>query len=99
MAAKAPAVNEGKYGGKLKRGAPIGNQNAKKAALWSKAIRDEAIKNGTLAKLAKALIDKGLTGDIQALKEIGDRIEGKVPQGIVGDGENPVGIAIKVTFK
>ena len=99
MAKEDEMIPGGRGGLIRKRGAPKGNHNAKKAAVWSKAVRDEAYKRGTLAKLAKALIAKGLEGDMQALREIGDRLEGKVPQAIVGDGENPIGIAIEVSFK
>lgn len=35
--------------------------------------------------LAKALVDKGLTGDITALKEINDRAMGKAPQPLTGN--------------
>ena len=35
-----------------------------------------------MANLAKALISKALDGDISALKEIGDRLEGKSIQSI-----------------
>lgn len=36
--------------------------------------------------LAKALVDKGLAGDITALKEINDRAMGKAPQPLTGSG-------------
>jgi hypothetical protein len=35
--------------------------------------------------LAKALVDKGLAGDITALKEINDRAMGKAPQPLTGN--------------
>lgn len=44
-------------------------------------------------KLAETLIQAGLDKDIPALREIGDRVDGKVPQAIVGDpDEAPVQI-------
>ena len=38
-----------------------------------------------LVSLARALLDKALTGDVGALKEIGDRLEGKAVQAIAND--------------
>lgn len=40
--------------------------------------------------VAKALLDKAAEGDVQAIKEVGDRLDGKVPQGIIGgDDDDP----------
>lgn len=67
-------------------GAPIGNKNASKNRLWSDAIKRALSKRSrvdqidALEKLAEVLIDKCLEGDLQALKEMGDRIEGKAHQ-------------------
>jgi hypothetical protein len=38
-----------------------------------------------LRKVADALVDKALTGDVPAIKEIADRLDGKVPQAIEGE--------------
>lgn len=47
-----------------------------------------------LRKIAEALYDKAADGDVAAIKEIGDRLDGKVPQGIIGgDDDDP---AVKV---
>jgi predicted sulfurtransferase len=67
-------------------GAPLENKNAAKGKIWSDAIRkavnevieDEEGKPRKLVKLARKIVDKGLEGDITAIKEIGDRLEGKV---------------------
>lgn len=40
-----------------------------------------------LRLIARALLDKAITGDVQAIKEIGDRIDGKPAQAITGDDE------------
>jgi hypothetical protein len=60
----------------------------------------EAIEGSDKTKLrvvADALVDKAMTGDVQAIKEVADRIDGKVPQGIVGDDEHdPVNVAVNV---
>jgi hypothetical protein len=42
-----------------------------------------------LATAAKKLFDRADQGDVAAIKEIGDRLDGKVPQAIVGDEEHP----------
>lgn len=41
-----------------------------------------------LDKLADALVAKGLEGDVSALKEIGDRLDGKPKQQIEHSGED-----------
>lgn len=77
-----------------KRGAPLGNTNGTKPnRAWSDAIRMAVARkkkgdNVTIRDLADALIDKCLSGDVSALKEFGDRYEGKVPQAIEGTGPN-----------
>jgi len=43
-----------------------------------------------LRAVADALVDKAMAGDVQAIKEVADRLDGKVPQGISGDDENPL---------
>lgn len=68
-----------------------GNQWSDKA--WRDAIRvavmrahEDPTKGKKLAALADALVDAGLGGDVPAIKEIGDRLDGKVPQAVVGGG-------------
>lgn len=47
--------------------------------------------------LGRKLVDKGLDGDVPAIKEINDRCDGKVPQAIVGDDEfDPVSVVTKI---
>jgi hypothetical protein len=41
-----------------------------------------------IQRIADKLVAQGLTGDTQAIKEIADRVDGKVPQAIVGDDEH-----------
>lgn len=86
-------------------GAPIGNQNARKAKVWTQAIQ-RVLERGSrkdyelLDQLAQALIDKAMEGDLQALKELGDRLEGKPGQSVevIGDPENPLETRWTVTF-
>lgn len=63
-------------------GAPKGNNNATKTRSWAEAI-DKALKQGEAGKpqklraLADKIIDMALEGDMAAMKEIGDRVDGK----------------------
>ena len=68
-------------------GAPIGNQNgAKTKKPWAEALERalEAHKpveqRARLAALAESIVAKAMDGDVTALKEIGDRLDGKPKQ-------------------
>lgn len=50
-----------------------------------------------LRAVADALVEKAMSGDVQAIKEVADRIDGKVPQAVVGDAEHEP-VTLKVTF-
>lgn len=76
-------------------GGQLGNQNGKKGTVWSDAIRKEVMakidvtsEKGLVTRvkqirvLARKLIKCGLNGDLPALREIGDRLEGKPAQAI-----------------
>lgn len=76
-------------------GAPVGNKNAAKAKVWHAAIMralerrqpaDQRIK--AIDELADKLIELVATGDLAALKEFGDRLDGKPAQAIIGGGED-----------
>lgn len=80
--------------------APKAPKNRWSDKAWRDAIRVAVMRNAEdggkkLAKLADALVTAGLAGDVPALKEIGDRLDGKVPQALVGGDENsqPIKIA------
>lgn len=45
-----------------------------------------------LRAIAKKLIDAAEEGKMDAIKELADRIDGKVPQAISGDEENPINL-------
>lgn len=71
-------------------GAPIGNDNAGKGKEWRNAIRRAlahkhgSVQDGLLA-IAKNLVDKAEDGDLSAVKEIGDREDGRPQQSIEAD--------------
>jgi len=86
--------------------APAGNQNAAKAKVWHGAIvralrkRSKTDQLEALDDLAEQLLDKVASGDITALKELGDRLDGKPAQGVTvgGDAENPINMSMRVLF-
>lgn len=69
-------------------GAPRGNQNAAKAKRWSAAIeraleaRSRVEQREALDALAEKLLSLCDAGDLGALKELGDRLDGKAKQAI-----------------
>lgn len=85
--------------------APLGNQNAAKAKVWTAAVeralsaRSALDRKDALEACATALIDKALEGDMAALKELGDRLEGKPAQAVSVSGPNggeiPLSLAVK----
>jgi len=68
-----------------------GRSGRRQEQLWRDAIRlaisrmDKGDQKA-LDRLALALIDKALEGDMQALKEVGDRLDGKPAQQITLEG-------------
>lgn len=81
-------------------GAPVGNSNAAKGKEWKLAIRRAlAHKFGSydegLTALAGKLVEAAESGDMTALREIGDREDGKPAQTIAGDPEGaPVSMSV-----
>lgn len=76
--------------------APIGNQNAVRAKEWQQALRRAMARKGegdyrkTLDSVAEAVIDLALAGNRDAWIEIGNRMDGKPAQEIIGDPEQPL---------
>jgi len=66
-------------------GAPKGNTNSSKEnRLWTNTLR-RAVAQGngdTLRRIAEKLINKALAGDMWAIKEIGNRLDGRPAQAI-----------------
>ena len=73
--------------------APLGNQNAAKGRKWSAAIERALSKRAgkdlaeALDDLAEKFIQAVETGDLQAFKEFGDRIDGKPSQPVEHSGD------------
>lgn len=75
-------------------GGQPGNDNAKRGRRYRDAIRRELAKrygsvDAGYEAIAAKLIDKCDEGDLGALKEAGDREDGKPQQAIVGDDDAP----------
>lgn len=84
-------------------GAIAGNQNARKGR-WAEALakaveeEDPVLKRRRLDCIADQLIKKAMDGDIAAIKEMGDRIDGKPHQTIGGEGGEPIGVKGFIEF-
>lgn len=66
-------------------GAPEGNKNSSKNnRLWAETIKRAVTQadGQKLRAIADALIEKAAEGDIQAIKELGDRLDGKPMQAV-----------------
>jgi hypothetical protein len=79
-------------------GAPKGNNNASKGKRFVSMIEKRLEELDAMQRIADALIAKALEGDMQAIKEIGDRLDGKAKQQIDlgGQEDNPILTAIEV---
>lgn len=83
-------------------GAPKGNTNSSKNnRLWAETIRRAVTQSNAerLRRIAEALLDQAEQGNIQAIKEIGDRLDGKAAQMIVGAGDDGQHLIEGITVK
>jgi hypothetical protein len=84
--------------------AAIGNQYAAKAKQWQMAIeraletRGAGDRRAALDELADKLLEKAAEGDLTALKELGDRLDGKPTQIVGGDPAAPLEANLRVLF-
>lgn len=63
------------------------------------AIKEATAEGRTkLREVADALVTKAMSGDVQAIKEVADRLDGKVPQGLIGGDEDDSPIVIRATI-
>ena len=80
----------------MSQGAPLGNKNATKNKPWADAINRVLLAEDgqKMRDLAEKLVKAGLAGDVTALKEIGDRMDGKPKQQleVAGDEGGPLRI-------
>ena len=82
-----------------KVGAPLGNKNSIKSnRLWAETIRRAVVQDDAqrLRQIAEALLIKASEGDMAAIKELGDRLDGKALQEnkLTGDSDQPIEIKI-----
>lgn len=81
-------------------GAPVGNTNATRGRIWREAIeralerRSKADQIKSIDELADKLLDACYSGDLPALKEFGDRVEGRAVQGVELGG--PDGAPVRI---
>ena len=71
-------------------GAPVGNQNGRKRnRMLTDALRRELVQSPDDAvAVARKLIESAKLGEAWAQSLIFDRVDGKVPQPVVGDDEH-----------
>jgi hypothetical protein len=58
--------------------------------LFRDGVDEDGKSSKTLRLLARRLIQTALEGDVQAIKEIADRVDGKPPVTVQGDADNPL---------
>ena len=82
-------------------GAPIGNNNPSKGKQWKAAInralekRSRVDAKEALDELAEKLLVAAEAGESWALKELGDRIDGRPAQAIIGGDEDDPPVSVK----
>ena len=79
-------------------GGTIGNKNSSKDnRVWGKVVRKLAVQEDhkRIHRVAEALFRKAEDGDISAIKELGDRIDGKSMQEISGNSDAPITVIVK----
>lgn len=74
------------------RGGQPGNKNGAKNRPWAEAINRALLAdNGKkLRALAEKIIEKALEGDVPAMREVGDRVDGKAIQALSGPDGGPI---------
>jgi len=63
-------------------GAPLGNNNAGKNRRLSSVLKKRLEERAQEDELMNVLLDKALEGDLQSIKEVFDRLDGKANQSI-----------------
>ncbi len=82
----------------MPRGRPVGSTKGKHMAdaliLALNRVAGTAGKERYLNVIAAQLVKKAAEGDVMAIREVFDRVDGKPHQSIGGDPENPIGLRI-----
>jgi len=63
-------------------GGQPGNNNAGKGKMMRSVIKQRLEERQAAVLIADALIEKAIDGDLGAIKEVNDRLDGKAPQAI-----------------
>jgi hypothetical protein len=87
-------------------GAPIGNQNKVKGKKWQDALKRALSRKGeSLSKgldlVADQVVIAAINGDQWAIKEIGERMDGKAAQQQIITGDEaggPISHSLSITF-
>ena len=74
-----------------------GNQNAKKGRLFGDTVKRYALADNGIAlrQVTEALFKVACEGDVPAIREIADRIDGKVKQVIVHEGDEDAPLVVQ----
>ena len=81
------------------KGGTLGNRHAAHDKPWQAAVKRALLADDgkKLRRIADALCDKAIAGDVQAIKEIGDRLDGRPAQAITGaDGGSLIPSLVRV---
>ena len=86
-----------------KVGAPLGNTNSSKNnRIWANTIRKLAVQEDyrRIHAIAEKLFENAQEGDLGAIKEIGDRLDGKsvATQELTGPDGSELPLGIGITF-
>ena len=81
-----------------KAGGQPGNKNGSRQKPWANALnRAIAQRDGDLLReIAEVVLNQALAGDLQAIKEIADRLDGKPAQSITGNDGGPLELIARI---
>lgn len=83
---------------KGKGGAPEGNQNAAKGRRMARVLESRIEQLNKMRDICDALINRACEGDLVAIKEVFDRIDGKARQQAEITGTDGSGVTFKLSF-
>lgn len=77
-------------------GAPVGNNNASKGRTWEETLRRAVLQDDgqRLRLAAEMLLTKASEGDLNAIKELADRLDGKAKQSIDHKMDSTVNVSV-----